>query len=190
MPFKMMENISAFLKAIRKMGVPDHYCSETMLEWDAVPNGFELLTSETFGDDTLARDFLRLLPEEGCAVDDLSGERSASALSTATLRGANGVFTLDGGDRDDEWHLRTFFRAPSDDGAARRVRVSLRTDAAAACWCDLARPPAACRRTRTSSSGGSASSAGSSGSPPSAICDSACTKSITRSGRGEMYLSM
>ena len=79
---------------------------------------------------TLARDFLRLLPEEGCAVDDLSGERSASALSTATLRGANGVFTLDGGDRDDEWHLRTFFRAPSDDGAARRVRVSLRTDAA------------------------------------------------------------
>ena len=110
--------------------VPDHYCSETMLEWDAVPNGFELLTSETFGDDTLARDFLRLLPEEGCAVDDLSGEKSTSALSTASLRGANGVFTLDGGDRDDEWHLRTFFRAPSDDGAARRVRVSLRTDAA------------------------------------------------------------
>ena len=35
MPFKMMENISAFLKAIRKMGVPDHYCFETVDLYEA-----------------------------------------------------------------------------------------------------------------------------------------------------------
>ena len=110
--------------------VPDHYCSETMVEWDAVPNGFELLSSETLGEAEVSRKFLQLLPEEGCAVDDLSGEKSSSALDATRLRGAGGVFTLDGGDRDDEKHLRTFFAAASDDdGAPRRVRVSFRTDA-------------------------------------------------------------
>ena len=43
--------------------VPDHYCSETMVEWDAVPNGFELLSSETLGEAEVSRKFLQLLPE-------------------------------------------------------------------------------------------------------------------------------
>ena len=61
--------------------VPDHLCSDAMVEWGQVPSGFELLSSETVvavegegeaegaaaegGALRLERTFLRMLPETG-----------------------------------------------------------------------------------------------------------------------------
>ena len=108
----------------------------------------------------LERRFARMLPEEGCANDNLAAEYSSSTLELllgdasasdlgvagddgdddvprVALAGCDelGAFTLDGpaSAGGDVWHLRTIFAASAGDGGARRrVRVTLRFDAAAA----------------------------------------------------------
>lgn len=118
--------------------VPEHYCSETRIEWGQIPPGFEVLSSEAVGPAAIERSFLRILPEEGCAVDDLAGERSSSELAVGSIVGGAGVYAADADDTEarGEWRLRTVFAAPAAPGdpaaAARRVRVSLSTDAAGA----------------------------------------------------------
>ena len=129
--------------------VPDRYLPEALIEWGQAPEGFELLAAEAVdagAEPTLARRFLRVLPEEGCAVDDLAAEHSRSALALrlggpAALRGGGAdeaalagcaearAFALDGpSSAPSAWHLRTVFA----DAPQRRVRVTLRFDGAAA----------------------------------------------------------
>lgn len=51
--------------------VPSRYVSDEMIEWGQVPNGFEELTTETWESGALARRVVRLLPEQGCNIENL-----------------------------------------------------------------------------------------------------------------------
>jgi hypothetical protein len=53
--------------------VPDRYVSEERREWGQVPSGFEELATESRrADDAFERRTVRLLPEEGCHVENLA----------------------------------------------------------------------------------------------------------------------
>ena len=124
--------------------VAEKYLSETMIGYGQVPCGFELLSTESAVDSGvdsggLQRRFLRVLPEEGCAVSDLAAEVSTSTLAAdvlcARLCGSAelGAFALDDAPEDEArpaWYLRTTFVSPPDaataGSSASRVRVSLR----------------------------------------------------------------
>ena len=69
--------------------VPDRYLPEALIEWGQAPEGFELLAAEAVdagAEPTLARRFLRVLPEEGCAVDDPRPSTRAGARSGSAAR--------------------------------------------------------------------------------------------------------
>lgn len=121
--------------------VADKYLSETMIAYGQAPAGFELLSTESAdggdgGGGGLRRRFLRVLPEEGCAVSDLAAEVSTSTLTADVLRtrlrgsAGLGAFALDDppeGDARPAWYLRTtFFTPPGAATETSRVRVSLR----------------------------------------------------------------
>ena len=76
--------------------VPDRYLSDTALEWGQIPAGFEELTTESVEGATLCRRSARLLPEDGCAVDDLSAEvaRTEHALAAERIAEGDGCAAL------------------------------------------------------------------------------------------------
>ena len=71
-----------------------------------------------------------LLPEDGCANDDLSAESSASTLALDTLRWDGDAVAWDDDDRAErgEWHLRTVF--PTENNRRVRVAPSVRKNGA------------------------------------------------------------
>ena len=98
----------------------EQYCSEEMIEWGQAPVGFELLTTEHVTEDSLQRRFLRLLPEDGCAAENLSADVSASILPLDRLRGSVYLSTLAFDDPPEAarldrslWYLRTVFGSAS-----------------------------------------------------------------------------
>jgi len=127
--------------------VDERFLSQETIDYGMQPAGFELLATETSVGGDLRRRFMRILPAEGCACDNLSAEVSASCISRDILEGrvrgdtGLGVFTLDDppGDGGDDWYLRTCFEmaAPPSatvngaaQGVAWRTRLSLRWDPA------------------------------------------------------------
>lgn len=125
--------------------VNDRYLSEEAIDYGMRPAGFELLTTERVVGGDLHRRFLRMLPADGCASDNLSAEVSASCTVSRVLDERlagderRGVFTLDDppGEGGDYWYLRTFFetgppRSASNRAAppnvSYRTRLSLRWD--------------------------------------------------------------
>ena len=81
--------------------VDDRYLDAATIEYGMQPAGFEILCTAAVEGGELQRRFLRILPAEGCACDNLAAEMSVSRVSSdsldakvrgdATLR----VFTLD-----------------------------------------------------------------------------------------------
>ena len=63
--------------------VPERYCSEDMIEWEMVPAGFEELLTEDWADGRIHRRVVRLLPEDGCMVDNLNAEIEREILPLA-----------------------------------------------------------------------------------------------------------
>mgnify|MGYP003688185221 CR=1 FL=1 len=51
--------------------VPEAYLSDTAIEWGQIPTGFEELTSEQVVGASVNRRSVRILPEDGCAIEDL-----------------------------------------------------------------------------------------------------------------------
>lgn len=51
--------------------VQERYCSSTMIEWGQQPAGFETCVTETWREDTnsIERALVRILPEDGCALE-------------------------------------------------------------------------------------------------------------------------
>lgn len=64
--------------------VPERFCSDATIQWGQVPSGFEECATETWaGQGSLARRTVRLLPEEGCNIEDLSAIITRVELTTA-----------------------------------------------------------------------------------------------------------
>ena len=61
------------------------YCSDEMIEWDQVPFGFEVCTTETWDgnppDSVLNRRLVQLLPEDGCNTENLSAIVARATLA-------------------------------------------------------------------------------------------------------------
>ena len=74
--------------------VPEKYVSESMIEYDVVPAGFEELTTEAWEATRLSRRSVRLLPEEGCNVENLA------AIVTRTS-----LHVLPGDEKADSWAI-------------------------------------------------------------------------------------
>ena len=77
--------------------VPERFCSDSMIEWEQVPTGFEECNSETWAEGSpLLRRTVRLLPEDGCNTEDLSGLISRTELTAAADEPSRGAASLDG----------------------------------------------------------------------------------------------
>ena len=64
--------------------VPERYLSKDAIEYGQIPAGFEELTTEEWSSDgTMRRRTVRLLPEDGCAIENLSAETSRATLPPA-----------------------------------------------------------------------------------------------------------
>ena len=67
--------------------VPESYLSKSSLEWGGAPAGFEELCSEAleapFGPSVLSRRTARVLPDDGCACENMMCEISRDALMVA-----------------------------------------------------------------------------------------------------------
>ena len=68
--------------------VPESYLSKSSLEWGGAPAGFEELCSEAleapFGPSVLSRRTARVLPDDGCACENMMCEISRDALMVAS----------------------------------------------------------------------------------------------------------
>ena len=61
----------------------ERYCSDSMIEWGQVPAGFEVLTTENWVNREINRRTVKLLPEDGCNVENLGATVSTAVLPQA-----------------------------------------------------------------------------------------------------------
>lgn len=115
----------------------ERYCSDTMVEWGQVPAAFEECTTESQSDDRIARRTVRLLPEDGCNIEDLAAVISRADITPVARGSTLAVDTV----ADGLWRCETIFdglggarprdRVNALPGLAERTRVSVVYDAAA-----------------------------------------------------------
>ena len=119
--------------------VDERYLSDTAIEYGQVPAGFEECTTESWEDDALVRRSLRLLPETGCAVDNLAAEISRATLPAAAHLAVEArACAVDALAEPGIWRCETVFGGlggprPRDrrgalESSAERTRVSLAFD--------------------------------------------------------------
>jgi len=119
--------------------VDEKYLSATALEWGQLPAGFEECTTESWEDESLVRRTVRLMPETGCAVDNLAAEVSRATLPTAAHLAVNArACAVDAVAESDVWRCETVFCGLGDprprerrgaiECSAERTRVALTFD--------------------------------------------------------------
>ena len=119
--------------------VDEKYLSATELEWGQVPAGFEECTTETWEEgDALVRRSVRLLPETGCAVDNLAAEVSRVTLPTLSEAPDSRASAIDAIAEPGVWRCESVFCGlggprPRDwrgaiECPAERTRVALTFD--------------------------------------------------------------
>jgi len=91
--------------------VPEQFLSDTAIEWGQVPNGFEELTTETLSGaaDAINRRTVRILPEDGCMVENVgvNVHRSTLPLAAPAVPPAVAIDTRTG--KEDAWRIETIF---------------------------------------------------------------------------------
>ena len=119
--------------------VAEQYLSDTAVEYGQVPAGFEECTTESWEGDALVRRSVRLLPETGCAVDNLAAEISRATLPAAAHLAVEArACAVDALAEPGVWRCETVFGSlghprPRDrrgaiESSAERTRVALTFD--------------------------------------------------------------
>jgi len=122
--------------------VPATYLSDTAIEWGQIPAGFEELITETVGDaGRLERRTTRILPEDGCNIEDLPATFSRAAVGFSSVEDAPlAPLVLDSALGENVWHLETLLpglgvapcaKPKALPCSASRTRLTLTFDAAA-----------------------------------------------------------
>lgn len=119
--------------------VNEQYLSDTAVEYGQVPAGFEECTTESWEDGALVRRSVRLLPETGCAVDNLAAEVSRATLpAAARLAVGARACAVDALVEPGAWRCETVFgglggprprdRRGAIESSAERTRVAFTFD--------------------------------------------------------------
>ena len=119
--------------------VNEQYLSDTAVEYGQVPAGFEECTTESWEDGALVRRSVRLLPETGCAVDNLAAEVSRATLpAAARLAVGARACAVDALAEPGAWRCETVFgglggprprdRRGAIESSAERTRVAFTFD--------------------------------------------------------------
>jgi hypothetical protein len=119
--------------------VNEQYLSDTAVEYGQVPAGFEECTTDSWEDGALVRRSVRLLPETGCAVDNLAAEVSRATLpAAARLAVGARACAVDALAEPGAWRCETVFgglggprprdRRGAVESSAERTRVAFTFD--------------------------------------------------------------